>query len=216
MVSTKEKLYRSVDALRKSFELDPYEPVDVIHLLSEYENIDVTTCDFKTPGLCGVAMVGDKVDTIALNANRTAIEQNFDCGHELIHLFMHRKIQDSFSCFTHAKPEQDSFREWQANEGSAQFIVPYQDFIPRFSASLDSYHTSGTIQSELAAYYFVSTQVINIRIESLSYEIDQYRSGVPIEKIELLSRRQRRVRGIESTNYSALCDFALDWDSVII
>lgn len=213
--NAKENLYIYIDNLRKRYEFGfvSGKPVCLPDFFGNRNGIDIIYHDFDTNGFCGAAYAGPVSDTMVLNENRSLVERNFDCTHEVIHLTKHRSLNNGiFKCFDEA---QNSFLEWEANEGAAQLLVPYQDFIPRFSACLDSHHTSGTIQSELATHYFVSTQVINIRIESLSYEIDQYRNGVPIEKIELLSRRQRLARGIKSTDYSALCDFALDWDSVI-
>lgn len=190
MQSEKEKLYEHVDFYRDLFGIPFNQPINLVDVLACDSQFDVEYCAFKTPGLCGVAMVGEKTDTIVLNSNRTPEEQNFDCGHELIHLTKHRKLRDSFNCFTKAKPQQNSFHEWQANEGSAQFLVPYQDFIPRFANLLKS-NTAG-IQYILASHYHVTTQVINIRMDSLAYEIDQYQEGTQLDHLELLSRGQRK------------------------
>ena len=213
MQSEKEKLYEHVDFYRDLLGLPSNQPIILVDVLAPYVQFDIECCNFKTPGLCGVAMVGAKTDTIVLNSNRTSEEQNFDCGHEFMHLITHRRLQDSFNCFTKAKPQQNTFHEWQANEGSAQLLVPYQDFIPRFSKLLDSRALG--IQYTLADHYHVTPQVINIRMDSLAYEIDQYRKGTRLDCLELLSRTQRRQRGITSTCYQALCDFELGWDSVI-
>ncbi len=213
MQSEKEKLYEHVDFYRGQLGLSLDQPVKLVDVLAPCSQFDVEFCNFKTPGLCGVAMVGNKSDTIILNSNRTSEEQNFDCGHEFLHLTTHREIQDSFNCFTKAKPQQNTFREWQANEGAAQLLVPYQDFIPRFLKLFESRALG--IQYTLADYYYVTPQVINIRLDSLSYEIDQYREGARLDCLELLSRKQRVRRGITPTCYRALCDFELDWDSAI-
>ena len=208
MGSAKEALYHHVDTIRESFQLSLSEPLNVVHLLGAYDRFDVTAQDFKNPGLCGIAFAGEKVDTILLNKHRTPIEQNFDCGHELLHLSKHRNKQAHY-CLTYAQGQQNSFLEWEANEGAAQLLIPYQDFIPRFLTYFNHPDTSSSysIQDKLAAHYGVTTQVINIRINSLSYEIDQYCNGVPLQEIQLLSRSQLKKRGITPTHYSALCDF---------
>lgn len=213
MQTEKEKLYAHADFYRDLLGVPFNQPVKLVDVLAPYAQFEIEYCNFKTPGLCGVAMVGNKTDTIILNSNRTSEEQNFDCGHEFLHLTKHRKLQDSFNCFTKAKPQQNTFCEWQANEGSAQLLVPYQDFIPRFLKLLDSGALG--IQYTLAEYYHVTPQVINIRLDSLSYEIDQYREGARLDCLELLSRNQRTSRGINPTCYRALCDFELDWNSAI-
>lgn len=217
MQTEKSKLYQCADELRTRFCVPVNQPIDTVELLSTNPKIDIEYQHFNNPGLCGLAMVGEKVDTIVLNTTRGSAEQNFDCGHELIHLVKHRDIQDSFSCFTKAHPQQNSFREWQANEGAAQFLVPYQDFIPRFLSytSASSLYTSFGIQEMLADHYHVPPRVISIRLDSLSYEIDQYRCGVSLDCIELLSRNQRQKRGIQTSCYNAVCAFGLNWDSAV-
>lgn len=213
MQSEKEMLYAHVDFYRDLLGIPFNQPINLVDILAPMTQFDVEYSPFKTPGLCGVAMVGEKTDTIVLNSNRTEQEQNFDCGHEFLHLTAHRKLQDSFNCFTKAKPQQNTFREWQANEGSAQLLVPYQDFIPRFAALIDD--NALEIQTILAKHYHVTAQVINVRMSSLAYEIDQYREGKHLDCIEFLSRKQRKQRGIKPTCYQTLCDFAFGWDSVI-
>lgn len=211
--NAKEDLYSRVDKMREHLGIISYDaPVNTLELCAKkISDVKLIYHAFDTAGFCGAAFAGDKMNTIVLNSNRSEIEQNFDCGHELIHLVRHRNRNSGiFNCTT---KNQNSFLEWEANEGSAQFIIPYQDFIPRFSKLFNS-KASG-IQRMLAMYYHVTTQVINVRLNSLAYEIDQYLMGTHIENIELLARRQRKMRGIQTTNYQALCDYAITWDSVI-
>lgn len=213
MWSEKQKLYAYIDLYRELLGISFDRPIKIVDILSSKAQFDIEYCDFRTPGLCGVAMVGRQTDTIILNSNRTPNEQNFDCGHEFVHLIIHRDIRDNFNCFTKARPTQDTFQEWQANEGAAQLLVPYQDFIPRFLRLFES--KTLNIPYELAEYYHVTPQVINIRLANLSYEIDQYREGVCLDCLELLSRKQRTRRGITPTCYQVLCDFMPYWDSAV-
>ncbi len=213
MKTEKEKLYEDIDFFRALYGVPFDKPIECVSMFVYYGSFDLEYHKFKAPGVCGVAMVGKKVDTVILNSNRTPEEQNFDCGHEFTHLIKHRKIQDYFKCFTSTKPWQNRFLEWQANEGSAQFIVPYQDFIPRFVDLLEQNTT--WIPGTLAEHYHVTVPVINYRIDNLSYEIDQYRAGKSINQLRLLSHNQLKREGITPTCYNALCDFALNWDSEI-
>ena len=208
MKSNKQNLYEKVDIFRAKCDLSIHTYIDTLHLVECSKRIDLEYCNFKTQGLCGVAMVGTSEDTIVLNSNRTKTEQNFDCAHELMHLYLHRNAESSFNCFTTQKSNQNSFLEWQANEGSAQLLVPFQDFIPRF-LDLFAYRFATTydIRSILAKHYRVTPQVIHNRIDCLSYEIDQYANGCPISDIQLLSRNQRQKLNITSTAYNAECDF---------
>lgn len=213
MVSEKAKLYTDIDSFRDSIGVPLNCSMNVVEMLGFFKRVRLVYHDFNTHGFCGIAFVGEKEDAISLNLRRSPIEQNFDCAHELVHLIKHRNIRQEFKCFTTAKPQQDYFLEWQANEGAAQLLVPYQDFIPRFVDLLKT-DTTG-IEHILAQYYFVTGKVIALRMDNLSYEIDQYRNGVPIEQLELLSRTQRERRRIRSTCYSDLCSYTLDWNSVI-
>ncbi len=101
--------------------------------------------------------------------------------------------------------------------------MPYQDFIPRFcrQAFESPFRNAADPRSILAGYYNVSTQVISLRIDNLSHEIDQYRMGIPIDRIRLMSRADQKRAGIKPTSYQALLAFGpaghpLDWDSVIV
>ncbi len=215
--NAKKSLYDHVDHLRSRLGLSLYDhPVNTLDLcLHTIAGIEVIHHSFDSAGFCGAAFAGDEINTIVLNSARSEIEQNFDCGHEIIHLSKHREENGGiFRCFEEA---QNSFLEWEANEGSAQLIVPYQDFIPRFVHAVFVSPTCDTfmVPELLATYYHVSPRVVEIRMDSLSYEIDQYRCGVPVEKLELLSRRQQQKRGIRASCYSAKCAFSLDWDSAI-
>lgn len=211
--NAKEDLYARIDKMRKNLGITSYDtPINALDLCTNrVSDVEIKYHTFDTAGFCGAAFAGSKMNTIVLNSTRSKTEQNFDCGHELVHLVRHRnKNCGVFNCFT---KNQNSFLEWEANEGSAQFLVPYQDFIPRF-VDLLSFNATG-IQSILAAHYHVTTQVINIRLDSLAFEIDQYRNGTPISHITLLSRRQQLRLGFHPTAYNAICDFSIPWDAVI-
>lgn len=211
-VNAKQKLYHDVDSFRERFGIPLLKRwLNTRALCHNHQLADLVCHNFETAGFCGAAYIGVSKDTIVLNSCRSSVEQNFDCGHELIHLTLHRSKNDGmFNCFNN---RQDGFLEWQANEGAAQLLVPYQDFIPRFSLLIDQ-NIHG-IQDYLAESYHVSEQVIRFRLDSLAYEIDQYRSGVTIGNIELLSRTQRQKRGIESTCYNAVCDFSFGWCTAV-
>ena len=211
--NAKEDLYARVDQMRKNLGISSYDTtINTLEVCArKISDVEIIYHNFDTSGLCGAAFAGDKENTIVLNNARSEIEQNFDCGHEMLHLVRHRHLNNGiFNCF---KQDQNSFLEWEANEGSAQFLVPYQDFIPRFVALLEA--NTVDIQCRLAEHYRVTEQVINIRLNSLAYEIDQYRSGTSLDCLELLSRRQCKKRGITTSSYLALCDFSLDWNAAI-
>lgn len=199
--NAKQDLYAHIDQLRSDLGIAINAPIDTLKLCERLLDVCVVYHDFDTAGFCGAAFAGDRVQTIVLNSARSYIERNFDCGHELIHLVRHRdRNHGIFNCFN---SDQNSFLEWEANEGAAQLIVPYQDFIPRFLNTFSAQPSVHT-QEILADHYGVSLQVIHIRLDSLSYEIDQYRRGVPMDEIKLLSRTQRQKRGIRTPRYNAI------------
>lgn len=218
MATEKEMLYRFVDDLKEQLYIPTFiHPVNTVEMCKRNNQIDVFSKAFSTPGMCGAAILTNEKDIIMLSSKRSEIEQNFDCTHELIHVTHHRQCSSYFSCFSEARPQQNSYLEWQANEGAAQFLVPYQDFIPRFLRAYAS-KASGEdldIIGMLAFHYGVTPQVIRNRIECLSYEIDQYREGKDLMSLQLLSRNQRTNMGIHPTDYLVLCElpftFPLDW-----
>lgn len=218
METEKGKLYRFVDHLKAQLHIPTFfYVVNAIELCQTIGRIDIEYANLQSRGLCGLAMLGEKVDTIVLNARRSTEERNFDCAHELIHVTHHRHKASCFNCFSEVRPQQSSFLEWQANEGAAQLLVPYQDFIPRFLRDFGYRKTFGDfdIIGTLAFHYGVTPQVIRNRIECLSYEMDQYQRGIDVMSLQFLSKNQRTKQDIHPTNYLSLCEFPLDWDSKI-
>lgn len=198
-MTEKAKLYKCVDSLRESLDLSHLDPVDTKDMIDQIGHIDLTYHCFHTPGLCGIAMVGDKVDTIVLNSQRTLKEQSFDAGHEIIHLYKHRNTLDHFNCFSHSHPKQNSFIEWQANEGAAELILPYRLFVPLVANALPSLKDISDfnhLRAELADTFYATEPMLNNRLEGLKYEIYQYANGVSLEDLQFLSRREQTKRGI--------------------
>lgn len=194
--SAKKDLHLFVELLRKEMNLNLGSyPISTVKLCEATSCVDVDYVNFKTKGICGTAMLGEKVDTIILNMNRSERERNFDCGHEIIHLTHHRENQqECFQCFATPKPSQDPFVEWQANEGSAELLVPYKLLLPEVRTACGNINSFGKLESfktSMALNFDVSMAVINYRLESLKYEIRQYFSGVPFENINFLSKAEQ-------------------------
>ena len=119
----------------------------------------------------------------------------------MIHLALHRCLnQKTFNCFDKLQANQNPFIEWQANEGAAEFFVPYQVFLPmikRCFAYLNTYRNIEKFKKEMADTFHVPEAVINYRIENLKYETEQYLSGVPLDKLEILSAKKQCERNIQ-------------------
>jgi len=175
---TKKDLYENVDNLLEELDISRNDyPLDSISIAKKYcINLHLEELN-NLDKLCGILFKG-KYTAIALNANHSNLMKNFDCMHELIHYFLHEH-KDHFQCICPNKKyiKQISYLEWQANEGAAQALVPYQIFIPKYVA-FSKHHKEYTWSIKairyLSDYFQVSESVIEKRIENLKYEIFQY------------------------------------------
>lgn len=211
MNGTKQELYSFVDSLRKRFHLsDSACPMDTAAFCRGQESIELVYHPFTTSGFCAAALLGEKTDTIVLNARHSKEELNFDCGHELIHITKHRGVGiSSFHCFDTLKPKQDPFLEWEANEGAAELTVPYRSFLPSLLQAypnLRTWQDMDFLRYRLSQAYHVTETVIALRMESLKYEFYQYLSGIPLEQIQFLSRRQLKQQGVSVCSLNELED----------
>lgn len=209
-LDAKTELYYFVNNLRKQYSTLCYNRD--IEGFCIANNISLYRHNFESRGLCGMALVGEKHDTIVLNESRNECERIFDFIHELIHTKKHRAIGEQiFTCFD---KKQNSFLEWEANEGAAEFLVGYKTFIPLFCDLYDTYidyydvwslfNGETSITKELAERFAVTEMVIKNRIKNLSYEIDQYRNGISIDNVRLLSGRKQASYNIKTTDYSGI------------
>lgn len=206
-LNCKEKLYQQVMALKILQCGDPFRyGVNVVDFVRSL-GVTVELLPFTTPGLRGMAIPGadgtKEKDIILLNSERDVYQRNFDCAHEMMHLALHtHKDHKSFVCSDKIIPNQNSFYEWQANEGAAEYCVPYCALLMAIKilypnikrcnlAQLDS------MRSSLSHIFMVPEVVIHNRVESLKYEIYQYvHLGVKLERIKLMSRNEQLKRKI--------------------
>lgn len=206
---TKQQLYCSIENIRVRFGAGYPLPYDAKELCTSAFGLHFDSTDLKTPKLRGAAHLPSH--SVIIDSKMTDLEQNFYCMHEIMHHILHKSRPTKvYSCYDKTPANQDTFIEWEANEGAAQFLVPYQSFVPLFSSLLDSPPFSPScFAAYLASCYNVSEPVIINRIDNLGYEIDQYRRGIPIDRIEILSKTQQKRRGIPPPrNYNAVCAFA--------
>ncbi|RDU23186.1 ImmA/IrrE family metallo-endopeptidase [Anaerosacchariphilus polymeriproducens] len=207
---TKDSLYKEVVRIKSFFNLSEAEySFDLIDLCVQ-KGLLIKSIPFKTKGLRGMACIGESksTDVVLLNNTRNREERNFDCGHEIMHLSLHREIgSKSFNCFDNVAPTQDSFLEWHANEGSAEMFVPYKALLPIIESKLDEINTVNEFEhfKEFLSFHFkVPEIVITYRLENLRYEIHQYNNGVSLEEIELLSNNQLKERNIDIKSLNQL------------
>ena len=205
-MGAKANLYKFVDGIRETYSLSNTSyNIKISNLCSIDPTIWIETHYFSTTGFGAAIFFGDKKDTIILNSQRTPQEQYFDFCHELIHKHKHRTNDRlSYNCFTIS---QNSFIEWEANEGAAEMLMPYRSFIqdvaeayPTFSASYDIHDFKCQMQQK----YNVTPTMVELRLNSLRYEIWQIINNVPINEIEILSRKELEKRNIEVVSVNDL------------
>lgn len=213
---SKEGLYKEISRLKRFLGINEnHYGFDLIEILL-HNGFLLKSVPFQTKGLRGMAIIGhdDLEDVILLNSSRNHIEQNFDCGHEMIHLALHRKLeQKTFNCFDKLQANQNPFIEWQANEGSAEFFVPYKIFLPMIAKCyplLNTYSNINLFKREMAEIFNVPEAVIKYRIENLKYETMQYLSGISLDKIEILSAKKQEEKNIYAISLNQISDEDFD------
>lgn len=162
-------------------------------------NLSLEYLPFKTDNICGILYKGKNQTSIALNRSRSEQQHNFDCAHELIHYFAHEINSCKCVCAESGTITQDSGMEYQANEGAAELLIPYQHFIPNIAGLYCDGLSSNDIDTiiiDLANEYFVSESVISIRLQSLKYEIYQYINGSNIDDLNIISNSRQKQLGI--------------------
>ena len=197
-MNAKEKLYDFIENnIRPIFDAPNKIGLNLISLCQNDPTNDLIIHPMSTKGFCGVILFGNKVDTIILNEGRTDTERNFDLAHEIVHKYKHRN-QTSLVCGC-LNDTKNGFLEWEANEGAAELLLPYKHFIPRLMEvynQLDYTVRMEKVKDILAQEYGVTASIIELRIKNLKFEIDQYRTGVPLDKIVLMSQNQLKNHGV--------------------
>ena len=209
---SKDGLYKEVSNLKEYLRIPEYlHGFNLIDILTSRGFI-IETASFKTRGLRGLAIIGNSQgeDIILLDKSRTGAEQNFDCGHEMMHLALHRNLSNkTFNCFDNIKSNQSPIIEWQANEGAAEFFVPHKLFLRIVRDRYSDIKNPSSIEQfkkEMASTFNVPETVIMYRLENLKYEIFQFLNGTPLDSIEVLSSRKQRDRKIKIKSLNDLAE----------
>lgn len=181
---TKAVLYARIDSMRKKYGIkgsfDPWE-------FAKNHGYEIRFHSFDDNNVKGflVRVPGAARQGIILDKNLTREEQRCILAHELVHSELH----GAFSRLYEVDKDSSSYTEYQADEGAAELLIPYREFIPevcRMRKMLNA--RPALITGQLAKKYGVDSEYIRRRIKSLEYETGQYIKGVPIDKIELRSR----------------------------
>lgn len=218
---SKSTLYMNVNELARSLNITEDDfPINSETIARRYcYNVSIEQLPFPSNDICGILYKGKKSTSIALNAGRSNTMRNFDCMHELIHYFFHDIEDCQYICTADNSEEssivQDAYIEWQANEGAAQFLVPYEILLPLIKEKRSFLYARGGalfLREFLAKKFNVTEDVIKIRLESLKFEIHQYLNGCSLDKIHILSAKKQSEKGIviESLN-SSPNGWSCDW-----
>ena len=200
---TKAELYKLVSNLKAQFRITDFDyPMNIFNFCSRTSNVKIEAVPFKTRDLRGMVSLArndNENNVILVNSNKSFKEQNFHGFHELIHIPTVNEHGTILRCYERIRPNQDSYLEWLANEGAAEFLVPYKVILPMIKNNYnDLIKGLGTYNfcSKYASVFSVTPTVMQYRLDSLKYEISQYLGGTPLDKIEILSNKKQRERGI--------------------
>jgi len=134
-------------------------PLDSIKIADLYkDNLEIEYLNFQSASIGGIMYKGQHKSRMALNSMRSKKGQNFDCMHELIHYWFHPDGHNL--CFDAYFLKQNSMREWQANEGAAQVLMPKELFTRMYIIF------KGSIQG-LSDYFNVGEKAVEYRVSNL-------------------------------------------------
>lgn len=194
---TRAQLYQRVEQIREQLGL--YRPPFSFGMLRKRVagEIEVIEHYFDSRVMQGALIRASKGrrSVVLINLRRNEVSRKFVLCHELIHYYLH--LQGArFLCNL---LESDQLVEWQANEGAAQLLVPYQIFLQsclrhRFLILSDSARAIPLLAEEFG----VSQQTILYRLQTLAGELAQVFEGVAPDQVEVLTSRERarRIAGL--------------------
>lgn len=197
---TKQMLFCRVQNLQNSLHQIsfPVKAIDFAQL--NCKNPVIEEIPFPSSKIGGIMHRGSKTTTIGVNACHDEEQKNFYGIHEVFHYIWHQDDERSLICGETPR-KQDAILEWQANEGAAELLMPHYLFIPELVSGCEMYPIKGLsaiteTKNAMKKKYGITDRVLYNRIEDLRYETQQYRNGVSLPSVEILSINQQRARGI--------------------
>lgn len=192
---SKKSLYTTIDYIRTQLGIDLDDHPDKYKFYSDElaKVVNIELVQFDSKRLCGLIVKNElpKQSTVIINSSKSSDSQKFALMHELVHFFAHPIPKKPFLCDESNKSDP---LEWQANEGSAEILVPYRIFIPRIADLIrkcSDYMDYVSVSYILADEFATSVPIITNRMNSLVYEINQYIEGIPLDRIKILSKSKR-------------------------
>ena len=174
----KSNLYKCINFHKNQLSITSRDyPLNIFDICTQkISNVKIDAVPFKTDNLRGMVSISPNKNenhVILVNGNKSIEEQNYYGFHELCHIITVDRPGTTISCFDRVLPNQDSYLEWLANEGAAEFIMPYK-YILRDVKECSSYFDNYSfpiweLTEILSKKYGVSTTVAQNRLNSLSY-----------------------------------------------
>lgn len=176
----RRELYEFIARKRAEFGLTAADlPVEPLALAAQHgAALVVERVPFAARGIRGMHCKGP-VSVIALNARHGPEERRFDLAHELIHYWCDEddtilRVDRSL------RPTESAYKEWRANEGAAELLVPREILVPLAAGqALDAHRglsealpRDAPWMTAAAALFGVTEPVIRYRLRSLHLEID--------------------------------------------
>ena len=191
-VMTRAALYHRIDSMREKYGIrgvfDPYA-------FAEERDILIDRHSFHDTRVRGILVRAEDRCGIALNSALTPAQERFTLTHELVHLELHYGETGSTTF-------RNSGREYQADEGAAELLMPYRDFLPRVLSLRRKFLKDRTAAlGLLAAHYHLDLETVRRRLESLRHELAACRSGTPVAEIVPLSLERQKTLHLQDVPF---------------
>lgn len=177
---TRRELHTFISGKRAEYGLTaadiPVEPMDMA--ARHGRALVVEYVPFASRKLRGMMCKGP-VSLITLNARHGPEERRFGLAHELVHFWCDEEDRALYTGPLSRSPE-TAFREWRANEGAAELLVPREVFVPLAAgqaADVHRGHAAALLRdapwlTAAAALFGVTDAVVRYRLSALRREIE--------------------------------------------
>ena len=199
---TKEDVYKAVNLVKKELALSD-DPEEFCTALAEMGELRLEIHKFNSNRLGGFIVKNEEGSSaIVINGLLSREARAFCLAHELMHLIFHPVGGYDK---TPGEDNGQSFTEYFANEGAAEWILPWRKFGVHVAEAWDFLKIPSDIAEfkiACAVRFSVTPTAVFYRLETLKYEIWQLRQNIEPDKIKVRSQKWMTQQGIltESLN----------------
>lgn len=122
-------------------------------------------------GIVRIAKNRDENHVILLNENKSFVEQNYHGFHELTHILTVDEPGTTLNCFGNTRPNQNSYIEWLANEGAAEFLMPYKEILPIIRKVIEDGIIEQSELDYLLEFFKAQINPLNAEIGAIDVEL---------------------------------------------